>query len=458
MIESCLKRNIVNKFLKKYKPKKWNSIIPSLLEIGILYLHNTYKILFYSEDDLSKIIEKLKFKNTTNPVNHSKILQFRNDCKFDIFDGFFGKRNAHSYYKKAKNINELNVYTSYNFDNKIFGYYNTSGEVTPIKRLINNSDLEESFDSIKFQKLSNLDKNTIDEKDIIKKQKHYNKQKNISINYNSIDISNAIKSNRSCLSNNNNSIIFDNNNGKEYIKVNKVQKIKKLKNRTNIEDINYNNTYSNNISSRWGEKIDKNSRIEKINNLKQKNQLLKDYNQKHITKERSRKNNYINNFFMNKQKNLTCQPSINSFNLSYQNDKDINYFPRINKIKIFNNKVNMKKISTREIREKQFSKPKENMINDENEDHNKNNLISDNIRTINLENIEDINLNSIIRNTTNISKSKKKFNLFPESQKGKIINYNSFNKNIKSKNKTFINDPYFFIKVTNKNRNVLNKF
>ena len=83
MIESCLKRNIVNKFLKKYKPKKWNSIIPSLLEIGILYLHNTYKILFYSEDDLSKIIEKLKFKNTTNPVNHSKILQFRNDCKFE---------------------------------------------------------------------------------------------------------------------------------------------------------------------------------------------------------------------------------------------------------------------------------------------------------------------------------------------------------------------------------------
>ena len=161
---------------------------------------------------------------------------------------------------------------------------------------------------------------------------------------------------------------------------------------------------------------------------------------------------------MNKQKNLTCQPSINSFNLSYQNDKDINYFPRINKIRILNNKVNMKKISTREIREKQFSKTKENMINDENEDHNKNNLISDNIRTINLENIEDINLNSINRNTTNISKSKKTFNLFPESQKGKIINYNSFNKNIKSKNKTFINDPYFFIKVTNKNRNVLNKF
>ena len=457
MIEACLKRKIVFKFLKEYKQKKWNSIIPSLLEIGILYLHNTYKILFYSEDDLSKIIEKLKFKNTTIPVNQSKILQFRNDCKFDIFDGFFGKRNAQSYYKKAKNINELNVYTNYNFDNKIFRYYNTSGEVTPIKKILNTSDLEESFDYDKFQKLSNLDRNTIDEKDIIKTQKHYNKQKNISINYNSIDI-NAIKSNRSCLSNNNNSIIFDNKNGKEYIKVNKVQKIKKTKNRANIEDINYNNTYSNNISSRLDEKIDKNSRIEKINNLKQKNQLLKDYNQKYTTKERSRKINYINNFFMNKQKNLTCQPSFNSFNLSYQNDRDINLFPRINKIKILNNKVNMKKISTREIRENQFSKAKKNMINDENEENNKNNLISDNLRKINLENIEDINLNSIIRNTTNISKSKKKFYLFPESQKGKIINYNSFNNNIKSINKTFINDPNFFIKETNKKRNVLNKF
>ena len=456
MIEACLKRKIVSSFLKKYKQKKWNSIIPSLLEIAILHLYNTYKMPFFSENDLSKIIENLKFKNITNIENQSKILSFRNECKLDILDHFLRKGNSQSSFKRTKNINELNVYTSYNFDNKIYRYYNRSNEVTPIRNLRNNSELEESMDSEKFQKYCNLDKNITDENDIIKMQKESNKPKKISINYNTIDINSTIKTNRSHLSNNN-SIIFDNNNGKEYIKVNKVHKIKKINNRTSIEDLNYNNIYINDMSSRLGDKINKNSKIEKINNLKIEEQLLTDYNQRNTTEEKVKKNNYINKFFLNKQNNFICQPSIKSCNLSYQKDRDFNHATKINKRKIINNKMNIKKISTSELREKQFSRTFQNMVNDISKSQNKSELISDNIRINKLENIDDINLNSVLRNTTNNSKIQRKFDLYPGFKKGKIINYNSFNNNIKSKNNTFINDPNFLIKVTNKKRNLQKK-
>ena len=52
MIEACLKSKIISKFLKNYKEKKWNTIIPSLLEIAILYLSNSINKIYYSENYL----------------------------------------------------------------------------------------------------------------------------------------------------------------------------------------------------------------------------------------------------------------------------------------------------------------------------------------------------------------------------------------------------------------------
>ena len=139
MIEACLKSKIINKFLNNYNEKKWNTIIPSLLEIAILYLSNSINKTFYSEKDLSDIIKKL-FSNS------NKINKFRNKYKFEIYDCFLGRRNSHrSFSKKAKNINELNVYTNYKIYNKIIHYYNRSSEATPVKRLINYNETEGSL-------------------------------------------------------------------------------------------------------------------------------------------------------------------------------------------------------------------------------------------------------------------------------------------------------------------------
>ena len=62
MLEICLKNKIIFNFIKNYKKKKWNDIIPSLLEIAILNLYTSFKRFIFSEEDLSLIIENLKIK------------------------------------------------------------------------------------------------------------------------------------------------------------------------------------------------------------------------------------------------------------------------------------------------------------------------------------------------------------------------------------------------------------
>ena len=62
MLELCSKNKIIFNFLKNYKQKKWNNIIPSLLEIAILNLYTSFKRFIFSEEDLSLIIENLKSK------------------------------------------------------------------------------------------------------------------------------------------------------------------------------------------------------------------------------------------------------------------------------------------------------------------------------------------------------------------------------------------------------------
>jgi len=459
MIEACLKRKIISKFLKKYKDKRWNTIIPSLLEIAILYLYNNFKKTFYSEDDLLEIIENLKSLGITHISDQSKIKHFRNDYKLDIYNCLLRNRNSHrSYSKKAKNINELNVYTNYNIDNKIIHYYNRSSEVTPIKRLINYSEIEESSNSNKFKKFWKLEKVINAQKDNIKIIKNNNISKNKSINYNTIDISNTNRGDNTYLSNNNSILLNDNNKEKEYIKVNKVHKEKKTKNnRISIEDLNYNNTYIKDMSKEINDKIDKNSKIQNINNLKPEDILLTNYNQRNVYKEKEKKINYINNFFLNKHKNLSSKRSKNSINhLSYIKDTDYNSVTKPKKIRNLYSK-NMKKISIKDLRNKQILSVKKNVMNDENDDIINNELITDDMRNDNKENIDDINIYETFRITTNINKNRRKFKLITENKKSNIINYNSFNNDINSKNKTFINDPFFFVKATNKKRNLIKK-
>ena len=444
MIEACLKSKIISKFLNNYKEKKLISIIPSLLEIAILNLYNAFKKTYFSENDLASII-----KNLSNP---KKLNKLRNDYHFDIYDLIYKRRYSHqNLEKKAKNINELNVYTNKNIDNKLIHYYNKSSDATPIKRLINYSDTEGSLQSNKFKAFWKFDK-------ILNSSKSNNKNNN-AINYNIIDINKTQKNERKYLSTHN-SILLDSNSNiieKEYIKVNKAHKTKKLKkNKISVEDLKINNTFTENIKEIRNklDKINKNSRIQLLNNFKQEDIFL---NNKFTDNEKDKKNKNSNFYLFKMQKVSSSKTNPNS-SIKYNSIGKDNSINDSKKLKIRNlyNKINMKKITMKEIRSKQFSNLKRNIINNNNntfQNSNQKLIITDD----NFDNIDDINFDSNIRSEYNNSKNKRIIKSMKGNKKGTIINYNSFNKEIFSKNRTFINDPYFLIKLTNKKTSIIKK-
>ena len=449
MIEACLKRKIVFKFLKEYKQKKWNSIIPSLLEIGILYLYNTFKKSFFFEEDLLEIIENMKSKMINSMIIPFDKTQLRNNYQLDKKNLSLNNRNSHrSFSKKSKNINELNIFTSDTLNNRLINFYNKTSRVTPKNKLIKKVETEENLIPNKFKKFWKLDKTMNNQNNNINKINNKNVTNVQSINYNTIDINNTYRSNKTFLSYNN-SILLNNSTEIEYIKVNKAEKMKRLKtDQMTINNSNNNKTYIKDMNNDIISKIDginKNLRIQKINNFKQEDLLLNDYNKSNTKRQLEKKCLYTNNFFLNKQKYY----SSNKSNLPYsKNNNDLNSMLKSKKLKNLYNKFNLKKITNKDIRNKQFLKLQKTEI--------KNNY--DDIESDNIENINDININNTIRNTTNISIDVSKYNLINLNEKNNTINYNSLKSEKSFKNKTFINDPNFFVKVRKNKRKVFKKF
>ena len=244
MIEACLKRKIVFKFLKEYKQKKWNSIIPSLLEIGILYLYNTFKKSFFFEEDLLEIIENMKSKMINSMIIPFDKTQLRNNYQLDKKNLSLNNRNSHrSFSKKSKNINELNIFTSDTLNNRLINFYNKTSRVTPKNKLIKKVETEENLIPNKFKKFWKLDKTINNQNNNINKINNKNVTNVQSINYNTIDINNTYRSNKTFLSYNN-SILLNNSTEIEYIKVNKAEKMKRLKtDQMTINNSNNNKTY-----------------------------------------------------------------------------------------------------------------------------------------------------------------------------------------------------------------------
>ena len=445
MIEACLKSKIISKFLKNYNEKKWISIIPSLLEIAILNLYNTFKKAYYSENDLSSIIKKLS--------NLKKLNKLRNDFNLDIYDVLNKRRYSHqNLERKAKNINELNVYSNGGAKEKYLHDYYKSSETTPIKRLINYSETEGSLPSNKFKSFWKFDK-------ILNSNNKNNNKKNNGINYNTIDINNIFRNEKKYFTTHN-SIILDTNNSniteKEYIKVNKAHKTKKLKNsKISVEDLKINNTFTENAKEIRNkiDKINKNSRIQLLNNFKQEDIFL---NNKFADNENDKKHKNTNYNLFQKQ-NISSDKINKNGNIKYHSISKDNSINDPKKIKIKNicNKINMKKITMKEIRNKQLSNFNRNKLNNNNTLQNINPKLI--IKDENIKNIDDINFDSNIKTEYNDSKNERKNKQKKENQKSKIINYNSFNKDISSKNRTFINDPYFLIKPINKKENIIKK-
>ena len=327
MFEICMKNKIIFDFFKNFKQKKWNNIINSLLEIAILNLYTSFKRYIFSEEDLYLIIENLKLKynfplsnernfkakkivkNNNKETIDIDIPKFRKNLKLHLHEYINGRKDSYrSYTKNAKNINELNIYS--NHEKKKIHYYNKSGEVTPIKGLINYNETDVSQAESKYKNIFKINKlNKRHKKDNIKSINIGGKDKKV-IDYNTVDHSDCVNNTYESIfnicknfnQNMNYSFSIDYNKNKRYIKVNKNNSNKKL------IDINYNNNNNNNNNNDKGymkkdnyfylkNNKDINSKTSKINkilkykminnNKKFKNgiNLLTNFNQKQILKQ-----------------------------------------------------------------------------------------------------------------------------------------------------------------------------
>jgi hypothetical protein len=491
MIDICLKNKIIYGFLKNYKHKKWNNIIPSLLEIAILNLYSSFNRYIFSEEDFSLIILNLKSKNNiplekeqyfkNKKINNKReklnldIPEFRRNFKLNSQDCLKLRNESYrSFSNKPKNINELNIYSNNTKDNKRIHFYNRSSVVTPIKKLINYNEMDlsigdnnkstniyklynkrKSKNSFKFNYNNNkkiIDYNTVDRcKYTDKYENVFNSHKSLYINRN-MNFSHSIDYKKDKDKNYINVNINDNSSNKKYDKnINEegkimkknseflTKKIKEIRNKTNL--------------------INKIGKLKEINEKrkKQKN-ILTSFNKEQILKlDENKKNICLNtNNYYKENKNLKniCKVSnssllynsprtveykgicklekyINEHNHNNQNKLNINInnFKQIKTMKKISFTKNIKKIILNRVKRKENSNI--NLI----DEMNKSSLI-----------INDKNISSSNLNNNSLKNNEQTSQIFLNNKRKKIINYNSYNNYKNSKHSISLNDPQLFKK------------
>ena len=514
MIDTCLKHKIIYDFLKNYKQKKWNTIIPSLIEISILNLYNSFKKSLFSEEELLLIIENLKTKNTKchsvlKEVNQKEeTLKKINDESFDIGIRLFRKKlklnlndkseelkeSFRSFTKKARNINQLNIYTNDNKRINIYNKSNKSTDFTLAQTLTNYNETETEQTESKFK--TNKMNNNLNYNNRLNKSFQFKfRDDNLNKGNKGTKIKNEFKT-----INNNLDIELIENNQKDnldYINFND-----KYQSKFNIyNNINHNINYSLSIdnNNRKYIKVHKNNSNNKIKkyNIGEKLNINKDNyytnKRKEMTSNRIYKNqNEKNRVINNKSKN------INSFTLYHNNDytrpmlkedenkaqislSNNNYYMSKKTKKILNktidntiinnsptkrhyklqkfksNLLNRGKHSLREFRNNQFPNIKKNYKFNSNRNNlsnttfNEEKILGNNFRN-DLEN--DINNNTIGNiNDIDIIQNKYNFNLLKNNTIGNF-NFNDINLDNNKSNtnvlKKKIMPPTLLIKSSNK--------
>jgi len=334
MIEICLKHKIIYDFLKNYKQKKWSTIIPSLIEISILNLYNSFKKSLFSEEELLLIIENLKIKNTKShsvlkELSHKEeelkkindesfdigIRLLRKKLKLNLNDRSEGlKESYRSYTKKARNINQLNIYTNDNKRINIFNKSNKSTDFTPAKTINNYNETETEQTEPKFKTnrmYNNLNYNNRLNKSFQSKFRDDNLFKG--------NKTNKIKNEFKTINNNFDIQLIENQKDNlDYININD-----KYQSKFNIyNNINHNINYSLSIDNNNKKyiKVHKNNSNNKIKkyNIGEKLNINKDNyytnKRKEITSNRMYKNQNEKNSFINNKSN-----NISSFTLCHNN-------------------------------------------------------------------------------------------------------------------------------------------
>lgn len=505
MLDIFLKNKIIFNFLKNYNQKKWTTIIPSLLEISILNLYESFKKYLFSEEELILLIENLKQRNiqkeSTSQKNYKRKIDrdiYKDDIsdksipllpknlKLNFNDNKKEQRDTYrSFRKNTMNINEINIYHNETTIND----YNRNRDFLSFRKTMNNNTLgiktPNSKSIIRLNNFNNFKKLNFKIKTL-----NNNKEENLD------DINNSYKTKFNIYNSFNNDINSSlkkynkKNNNKEYIKIYKNDRNEKVNKNNNrfLTEEKYNtkkNNYYKNKGKELGEKIDdiNGNAYKFINNSQKENSLtlFENFNKKQNMKEDENKiilnynntNDYIN--YDIKRDNNVLSKSSNNSHYTIISPKKHSRIININKMKkyknMINNKQNMKESFMGENKINQYANIKERFKYNSNitiskhnkkiiENRTKDDLIKSlNNNTITLGNFDDINIEKL-RNNFNLSSKNSiesynfnrnilKKRILPPSQliknnEKKIINYNSYNNITYKKGAKFLNDPFMF--------------
>ena len=81
MIENCLRHKIIRDFLKNYTENRWKDLIPSLIEIGILNLQKSFNKIFFTNDEIKKILRHLQISQIEKDKNREKEKEIKENNK-----------------------------------------------------------------------------------------------------------------------------------------------------------------------------------------------------------------------------------------------------------------------------------------------------------------------------------------------------------------------------------------
>ena len=84
MIENCLRHKIIRDFLKHYTENRWKDLIPSLIQIGILNLQKSFNKIFFTSEEIKKVLRHLQISQIEKDKEKNKEKERENKEMKDI--------------------------------------------------------------------------------------------------------------------------------------------------------------------------------------------------------------------------------------------------------------------------------------------------------------------------------------------------------------------------------------
>ena len=352
MIENCLRHKIIRDFLKHYTENRWKELIPSLIQIGILNLQKSFNKIFFTSEEIKKVlrhlqiwqIEKDKEKNKEKESKEMKDINKEINMKLDKENN--DNIEIFNYSKEKEKENDK--------ENKYFRYQSKLSEISKSNIIGENENNTTNVDN-NLQKMKIIDI-------ITKSNQGKIKSCNEAIN----EMKNNIKNNYQYFKNNI-SIDFKNKLTRQkyehYKKINIEHKNKNIKKQ--VDKVSYAISYDKDLRPESiSKKINKNSN--NINNINTKTEYdiyssninyssEKKFNSKNNSKSTHKKGikeKYLN-LNLNNLSRINNMQNVKRkhYNIGKQNTKDDvaqtdgieknKYYKKINKnINLLNNEIN----------------------------------------------------------------------------------------------------------------------